>query len=857
MLESSLSIKYRPKKPSDIIGQDVAVRSIVNAFKSKTLHHAYIFAGKFGCGKCITGNSIIQTTRGLKRISDLVSENKRLSSVDLPVFDESGTGISQYIYSEKKADVLNIITCRGYHLTGTPEHPIRVLGLDGNLIWKRLDDITKDDYVAVVRDDNLTNHRQPNIRFNFNKKRYANNIYKNSASRASCVKSLSSFSVNCKVDESLAFALGICMAEGHLSKTKFCLSNTDKDIVDCVYNTCKEKFNIKLSRYQDKRRRKVQYVIASGLKGFIELLNFLGLSGKSNQKRLSDFILGLPRDDMKSFLRGYFEGDGGVNGNSVCVWSTSKRLLQDIQIILLSFGIISTVYLKITKCSNCKNKDKKHISYTLQISGASVIVFRNKIGFFSNRKNDLLSEICKKCGNNPNLDVIPYVQKRIINLKSALNITKSGKMKVNGKYVIVPRWNHNIRLTCKSHKNMTYNNLTYCIKYFTEIKNIIGDSNNRLSSRIDSEISCIKYILDNNLFFDSVISIKKSGKQDVYDLVKLGDDHSFFSNGIISHNTSMSRILAAMDNCEKGPSIDPCGTCKTCLSIFTGKSIDVKEIDAASNRGIDDIRDLKDEIRFAPVECRKKYVIIDEAHSLTGFAAEAALKMIEEPPDHVRFILATTEPQSLKSTILSRCIMLRFTQVSSPILLEHLLLVAKNENVDYDEDALKLAVRSSNGSVRDSLQRLQVLINYAGEEKITKELAKEALGVIDQALFIQFIDAICNQQAPEGFHVVEKLLECGSTAKEITDGLHNHLCNLMLSIASKGDLSNLGFTDEDGKKYIHQAKTIGLELVLEMMSLVESQINRPLFFNMNPQELLNKFVVLSIIERAKIIKRKK
>lgn len=314
--------------------------------------------------------------------------------------------------------------------------------------------------------------------------------------------------------------------------------------------------------------------------------------------------------------------------------------------------------------------------------------------------------------------------------------------------------------------------------------------------------------------------------------------------------TSVARILAAMDNCSGGPSLEPCGKCQNCVDILTGKSLDVRELDAASNGNIERIREIAKDIRMAPTTCRVKYIILDEAHRLTGAAAEAALKMIEEPPPDVRFILATTNPHLLKDTIHSRCITFKFQKVSWGELTEHLKKVAAVEGLDCEENAIKLAARYSDGSVRNSLVNLQTLVNYAGGGKITFEDAKKVLGAIDDRLYFNFVDNVIKVNTPAGMQTIEELLKDGREAQEIVNGFHYHLRNLLICLTCGGDLSAMGFTEEDSKRYKHQADQVGLETVLQMMSLLVD-FNRGLTLNLDPQILFEKYMIECIIWKKK------
>jgi DNA polymerase-3 subunit gamma/tau len=308
--------------------------------------------------------------------------------------------------------------------------------------------------------------------------------------------------------------------------------------------------------------------------------------------------------------------------------------------------------------------------------------------------------------------------------------------------------------------------------------------------------------------------------------------------------------MAAMENCESGPTLEPCGKCQNCKEIFNGSSIDVKEIDAASNRGIDDIRDLQKEINFSPINCKSKYVIIDEAHSLTGQAAEAALKMIEEPPPNVRFILCTTEPEALKPTIHSRCINFNFSKISWMELYNHLVNIVKAKSIQYEEDALKMIAKSSKGSARNALQNLQTVTNFVGNGTITTDSVSKSLGVIDEEMFFKLFSHIAELKAAEAMIDIDELLLRGKRVRTIIDGISDHLRNMLIFRTCINNISEFGFNDEEIKKYSHQSKSFNAALIAKIMGLlVDAQ--SAVFINLSPQNYLEKFVFESIIEVIK------
>ncbi len=311
--------------------------------------------------------------------------------------------------------------------------------------------------------------------------------------------------------------------------------------------------------------------------------------------------------------------------------------------------------------------------------------------------------------------------------------------------------------------------------------------------------------------------------------------------------TTVCRIIAATENCLKEGK-DPCGKCRNCKEIFAGKSYEVIEQDAGSKGNVDDIRSLHKSLYQCPVECKTKYVIFDEAHNIQGKAAEAALKMLEEPPARVRFLLATTEPQSFKDTILSRCIMWTFNQVSRSDIFDHLKNISGKENLDCDDKTLQLITRYSKGSVRNSLQNLQKIMNYVGEEKITFQSALESLGVIDDTLYFDLFSGIIAKDPTKCFTSINQMFRDGKEAKIIIDGVYEHLNNLLVTRTCRSDIDSFDYTQEEIKRYSHQNSTItknGGDDILRMMNIM-STVSFGVEYNLNPAQLLNKFAVESI-----------
>jgi DNA polymerase III subunit gamma/tau len=243
--------------------------------------------------------------------------------------------------------------------------------------------------------------------------------------------------------------------------------------------------------------------------------------------------------------------------------------------------------------------------------------------------------------------------------------------------------------------------------------------------------------------------------------------------------TSTARILAKALNCAEGPTPNPCDKCQSCKEIIVGSSLDVLEIDAASNTGVDDIRALRENVNYLPAVGRKRIYIIDEIHRLSGSAFDALLKTLEEPPSHVVFIFATTEPHKVPETIRSRTQRYDFHRVSAVDLGDHLKKIAESEKLSIDDETLYLIARKADGSVRDSLSLLDQLSAFAGET-INASQAAEALGIIERQVYLDYIEAVAAHDSAAGLHKVRELVESGAELSEFCSGLTDQMRNLLI-----------------------------------------------------------------------------
>ena len=243
--------------------------------------------------------------------------------------------------------------------------------------------------------------------------------------------------------------------------------------------------------------------------------------------------------------------------------------------------------------------------------------------------------------------------------------------------------------------------------------------------------------------------------------------------------TTVARLLAKALNCEQGPTPSPCSNCPACKEIAAGTSMDVLEIDAASNTGVDDIRTLRENVRYLPTSGKKRIFIIDEVHRLSGSAFDALLKTLEEPPEHVVFVMATTDPLKVPDTILSRTQRFDFKRVSVGNLAGHLLKIASAEHLEFEDAALQLLARKADGSVRDSLSLLDQVAAFAGE-RVTEQDVVNALGLVDRHFLFSFVEAVAAGDRRQALLLTSQVLDGGVDIPDFVTELLEHFRYLLL-----------------------------------------------------------------------------
>ncbi|MDD5014318.1 MAG: DNA polymerase III subunit gamma/tau [Atribacterota bacterium] len=306
--------------------------------------------------------------------------------------------------------------------------------------------------------------------------------------------------------------------------------------------------------------------------------------------------------------------------------------------------------------------------------------------------------------------------------------------------------------------------------------------------------------------------------------------------------TSTARILAKSLNCENGPTLQPCNKCERCVRITNGYSMDVIEIDGASNNGVDSIRELRNKVNFAPAEGRYKIYIIDEVHMLSQGAFNALLKTLEEPPPYVIFVFATTDPHKIPSTILSRCQWFNFRRIALVDIVAKLNVIVKDEKLNIDDKTLNMIARSSTGSMRDAESALDQIIAYCGKD-ITAQSVREVLGIIEEEVFFEFIEAIIKNDTLKGIEIVNRTSDLGEDASQFIKNLMEYVHNLSLTKVCQKEILNLqGVFTEDGERLLEQSKMIKLEKLFNMVNdLAEAE--RKMRYTRHPWILLEMLVI--------------
>ncbi len=287
--------------------------------------------------------------------------------------------------------------------------------------------------------------------------------------------------------------------------------------------------------------------------------------------------------------------------------------------------------------------------------------------------------------------------------------------------------------------------------------------------------------------------------------------------------TSMAKILAACLNCEHGPTVEPDGTCESCRAIADARSLDVIEMDAASNNSVDDIRDLRERVAFAPVSGKHKVYILDEAHMLTPAAWNAFLKTLEEPPPNTVFVLATTEANKILPTVADRCHRFDFTRPTVEQIARVLQRVAASEGIEIPPDALALVARHATGSFRDALGTLEQLVTYSGRA-IALDDVLAVLGIADADLLFETLEAVAAADARRALLAATRLTESGRDASAFLRDLEAHARDLMI-VGTLGEVpTELAMTPDRDARLAEQAERVPRGDVVRLLELISAAI---------------------------------
>ena len=287
--------------------------------------------------------------------------------------------------------------------------------------------------------------------------------------------------------------------------------------------------------------------------------------------------------------------------------------------------------------------------------------------------------------------------------------------------------------------------------------------------------------------------------------------------------TTMARLLAKALNCT-GEGERPCGTCRNCRDIARGSFMDVIEIDAASNNGVDNIRELRESVKYPPQVGKKKIYIIDEVHMLSSGAFNALLKTLEEPPENVIFVLCTTEPQKLPQTILSRCMRLDFKRIPQKILEDNMREICSERGVEITEGALRLLAVNADGSVRDGLSILDQVL-ASGDKTIDRDLVLEYLGTVGDEFFIELTDLVSLHKTGEALVLLDKVLREGKDAKQLMKDWNAHYRNLLITKFMRDPEGLLNMSEENIARVKEQSMHIGFDEIDKAVLRISKTIN--------------------------------
>jgi len=726
MAGQALYRKWRSQTFEDVVGQEHVTLTLRNALRDGRLSHAYLFTGPRGTGKCVKFDTLVldPVTGALETIETLCRRQQAsLLTLD-PDYKFQPVAPTDFVDDGVKS-CYKVTTALGREIETTLTHPfLTILG------WKCIGELRAGDRIGVPRylpvqgGNELPLHQ---------------------------VRLIAYF-----------------LAEGSTSNPrKIGFTNSDPAIVADFVTAVEEFDNVRIARFDGGGKRAPTYWIyqrqlqnhlnkpGQVRNSAIEFALQFGLMDKTAaEKAIPAAIFRLSTVPLRHFLQALFSCDGGVDWTRrtprIHYSSTSPTLIRQIQHLLLRFGIIARIRYKPTKY-----KSEYRPAWVLEITNReSMDRYVAEIGFIGAKAQKLqqLADRWQSRISNPNRDVIPAEVYELVCVEKA----KSDKTWVDVGRALGDK------KPKKAAPRFLYSPSRAKLRVFGKV--------------LESREIC--NLAESDLYWDEIVSIEYTGDFRVYDLT-VPETHSFVANDFVVHNTSTARVLAKAINClEETPAARPCNHCRVCTAITEGRLLDLIEIDAASNRGIDEIRDLREKIGFRPNEARYKIYIIDEVHMLTKEAFNALLKTLEEPPPHAIFILATTEPDRVPETVRSRCQRFDFRRIPTAEIVEHLNTVVQSEGGRAAPEALVAIARRSTGSMRDAISLLDQLLSY-GDEVLGLARVEGVLGLVSPQTIGLLVDAIASADAAAGLELINRLVAEGVELGQLVDQIVAYLRGVM------------------------------------------------------------------------------
>ena len=350
--------------------------------------------------------------------------------------------------------------------------------------------------------------------------------------------------------------------------------------------------------------------------------------------------------------------------------------------------------------------------------------------------------------------------------------------------------------------------------------------------------------------FDDIVGQKHITTTLVHQIQSGNISHAYlFTGSRGTGKTSTAKIFAKAINCQNPQNGSLCGECEVCRALSDPNNMDIVEIDAASNNRVDEVRDIREKVKFMPVSAKYKVYIIDEVHMLTESAFNALLKTLEEPPKHIVFILATTEVQKLPATIISRCMRFDFHLLDDSVLKTHLKRIFEQEKISCDEDSYSLIVKSAQGSVRDMLSIAEGIVSYTGGN-ITKDQVMDVLGTTDHDTNLEIVGSLYQKDVGRAISLLDGAKKSGKNMNIVAKDISQCVRDLIVAKTCQDAKDILGFTNDVFDKYISLAKDIDINALMKYMKIFSSVITE-LKFALSPTVLIETAMIDCILDDEK------